>query len=198
MVSTATAKTPHDLDLVIDYVNTLDPDELTDAFASPEELGRWLVDRGLLSAPYLPLREADRREAVRLREALLALMLAHNGLPSDAQASQVLEEVARRGELGVRFRSDGSAPLAPKARGLAGALAQVVVPVAEAARDGSWQRVKACRADDCQWAFYDRSRNRSGVWCDMAVCGNRAKVRAHRRRASAGEASDRRGAPRRA
>ena len=58
----------------------------------------------------------------------------------------------------------------------------VVVPVAEAVRDRSWQRVKACRADDCRWAFYDRSRNRSGVWCDMAVCGNRAKVRAYRRR----------------
>jgi predicted RNA-binding Zn ribbon-like protein len=184
MVSASSATTSHGLELVIDYVNTLDPDEHTDAFASPEELGRWLVDRGLLGAADLPLGETDRRDAVRLREALLALMLAHNGIASDDEASHVLEDVARRGELGVHFRKDGSAPLAPSARGLAGALAAVVVPVAEAARDGSWQRVKACRADDCQWAFYDRSRNRSGVWCDMAVCGNRAKVRAYRGRAT--------------
>ena len=120
--------------------------------------------------------------------ALLALMLGHNGGGTDEDAARALDEVARRGELGVQFRSDGSAPLAPRAEGFAGALAEVVVPVAEAARDGSWQRVKACRAEDCEWAFYDRSRNRSGVWCDMAVCGNRAKVRAYRQRGAGSEA----------
>jgi len=50
--------------------------------------------------------------------------------------------------------------------------------------DGTWARVKACVADDCQWAFYDSSRNRSGRWCDMAVCGNREKVRTYRSRQS--------------
>lgn len=184
MVSSATAKIPHQLELVIDYVNTLDPDEHTDAFDSPEALGRWLVGRGLLNGEHPPLRESDRRAAVRLREALLAMMLSNNGVASDPHAPSVLEEVARKGDVGVQFKRDGSAPLTPKAAGLAGALASVVVPVAEATRDGTWQRVKACRAGDCQWAFYDRSRNRSGVWCEMAVCGNRAKVRAHRRRAA--------------
>jgi predicted RNA-binding Zn ribbon-like protein len=188
MVSDSQAKIPHSLDLVIDFVNTLDPDEPEDAFDTPDGVGDWLVARGLLGPRNLPLREVDRREAVRLREALLALMLAHNGIAAEAEAARELEAVARRGELGVQFRSDGSAPLAPREEGFAGALAQVLVPVAEAARDGSWQRVKACRADDCQWAFYDRSRNRSGVWCDMAVCGNRAKVRAYRRRGASGEA----------
>jgi predicted RNA-binding Zn ribbon-like protein len=182
MVSAPTTEIPHSLQLVIDFVNTLDPDEPVDVLATPEGLGSWLVDRGLLSAKDLPLRELDRRQAVRLREAVLALMLTHNGVATDEHAAQLLDEVARRGELGVQFRSDGSAPLAARVDGFAGALAEVVGPVAEATRDGSWQRVKACRADDCQWAFYDLSRNRSGVWCDMAVCGNRAKVRAYRRR----------------
>src|SRR5438270_11271065 len=182
MVSTSTTKVPHSLDLVIDFVNTLDPDEPDDAFATTGGLGRWLVDRGLLNAANLPLREVDRRHAIRLREALRALMLDHNGVAADEHAARELDDVARRGDLGVQFRDDGSASLAPRAEGFAGALAGVVVPVAEAARDGSWQRVKACRADDCQWAFFDRSRNRSGVWCDMAVCGNRAKVRAYRQR----------------
>jgi predicted RNA-binding Zn ribbon-like protein len=182
MVSASEAKIPHSLELVIDFVNTLDPDEPVDTFATPEGLGDWLVARGLLDAPNLPLREVDRREAIELREALLALMLAHNGIAADGDAARELDEVARRGQLGVQFRDDGSAQLAARGEGFKGALAGVVVPVAEAASDGSWERVKACRADDCQWAFYDRSRNRSGVWCDMAVCGNRAKVRAHRRR----------------
>jgi predicted RNA-binding Zn ribbon-like protein len=184
MVSASPAEVPHSLELVIDFVNTLDTDEGTDAFATREGLGSWLVNRGLLEVACLPLREADRREAIRLREALLTLMLAHNGVLAEGDAAGALEEVADRGKLGVQFKSDGWALLKPRATGFAGALAEIVVPVAEAARDGSWQRAKACRADDCQWAFYDRSRNRSGVWCDMAVCGNRAKVRTFRRRGS--------------
>jgi predicted RNA-binding Zn ribbon-like protein len=185
MVSARPGREPHSLELVIDFVNTLDPDEHTDALATPDGLGSWLVDRGLLKASALPLREADRRHAIRLREALRTQMLAHNGADPDASAARELDQVARRGELGVHFGGDDSATLMARASGFAGALASLVAPVAEAARDGSWQRVKACRADDCQWAFYDRSRNRSGVWCEMAVCGNRAKVRAHRQRAGA-------------
>jgi predicted RNA-binding Zn ribbon-like protein len=48
--------------------------------------------------------------------------------------------------------------------------------------DGTWVRLKACLDPDCGWAFYDRSRNRSGHWCEMAVCGSRHKVRAYRAR----------------
>jgi predicted RNA-binding Zn ribbon-like protein len=36
----------------------------------------------------------------------------------------------------------------------------------------------------CHWLFYDRSRNRSAVWCQMAVCGNRTKTKAYRARRS--------------
>ena len=43
-------------------------------------------------------------------------------------------------------------------------------------------RVKKCRAEDCNWLFVDSSRNRSRRWCDMADCGNRAKVRRYYRR----------------
>jgi predicted RNA-binding Zn ribbon-like protein len=86
----------------------------------------------------------------------------------------------------VRFDASGEAGLTPRARGFAGALAALLVPVASASADGTWARVKACRADDCQWAFYDRSRNRSGAWCEMSVCGNREKVRSYRSRAHRG------------
>ncbi len=54
--------------------------------------------------------------------------------------------------------------------------------IADAQAAGTWERLKSCPADDCRWAFYDRSRNRSAVWCNMAVCGNRAKVRSYRER----------------
>ena len=54
--------------------------------------------------------------------------------------------------------------------------------VAAAQAEGTWERLKSCPATDCRWAFYDKSRNRSAVWCNMAVCGNRAKVRSYRER----------------
>ncbi|WP_027685242.1 CGNR zinc finger domain-containing protein [Rhizobium leguminosarum] len=42
------------------------------------------------------------------------------------------------------------------------------------------QRMKIC--GNCGWLFIDRSKNRSRAWCDMAVCGNRAKAHRHYRR----------------
>ena len=56
--------------------------------------------------------------------------------------------------------------------------------VAAAQAEGTWERLKSCPASDCRWAFYDKSRNRSAVWCNMAVCGNRAKVRSYRERSA--------------
>jgi predicted RNA-binding Zn ribbon-like protein len=43
--------------------------------------------------------------------------------------------------------------------------------------------VSACPGAMCGWLFLDRRGRRR--WCDMAVCGNRAKVAAHARRARA-------------
>lgn len=42
------------------------------------------------------------------------------------------------------------------------------------------ERMKIC--GNCGWLFLDRSKNRSRTWCDMAVCGNRAKASRHYRR----------------
>ena len=69
--------------------------------------------------------------------------------------------------------------------GFQGALGRLLGVAYRSMAQGTWWRLKACPAEDCQWAFYDRSRNRSAVWCDMKVCGNRHKVRAFRERHSA-------------
>jgi predicted RNA-binding Zn ribbon-like protein len=36
-------------------------------------------------------------------------------------------------------------------------------------------RLKACPS--CRWLYLDNSKNQSRQWCDMKVCGNRAKAR---------------------
>ena len=182
MVAPTTAQPPpHDLDLVIDFVNTLDIERGSDELAEPRALGAWLRERKLLRRRAGP-DAGEHRQALELREALRTLMLAHNGDAGASRAGRTLERVAREGALGVHFGEDGALALAAADGGYGGALARLLVPVAHAIEDGSWERVKACRAPDCTWAFYDRSRNRSGVWCEMAVCGNRTKVRAYRDR----------------
>jgi predicted RNA-binding Zn ribbon-like protein len=172
---------PHGLDLVIEFVNTIDIDAGTDQLQDARAVTAWLKDHELLPSGHARLDEGEREQAIELREALRALMLANNGQTASGMGARELELAARRGELGVHFDAT-SARLAAGAGGAAGALASLLVPVALAMGDSSWARAKACRAEDCAWAFYDRSRNRSGVWCEMAVCGNRTKVRAYRRR----------------
>jgi predicted RNA-binding Zn ribbon-like protein len=109
-------------------------------------------------------------------------MLQNAGLEVGPDAPGVLDAAARRAKLGVRFGVDGAVRTEAEAGGVAGALGRLLAIVAAAQDDGTWTRLKACLADDCQWGFYDRSRNRSAVWCDMRVCGNRQKVRSYRER----------------
>jgi predicted RNA-binding Zn ribbon-like protein len=63
-----------------------------------------------------------------------------------------------------------------------GALAALLAIVHDAMVAGSWARLKACREHTCAWAFYDHSKNRSGAWCSMSVCGSRSKARTYRQR----------------
>jgi predicted RNA-binding Zn ribbon-like protein len=94
----------------------------------------------------------------------------------------VVDAAAARAQLAMGFDAHGHAVVQPRAGGVDGALGRLLVTIADAQRDGTWSRLKACPADDCQMAFYDRSRNHSAVWCDMKVCGNRHKVREFRAR----------------
>ena len=97
----------------------------------------------------------------------------------------MLDAAADRALLGLRFDPHGGVRLEPGAAGVTGALGRLVAIVAGAMADGTWTRLKACRAEDCRWAFYDHARNRSRQWCSMAVCGNRTKARSYRRRHAA-------------
>ncbi|MDQ1615237.1 MAG: zinc finger protein, partial [Actinomycetota bacterium] len=45
--------------------------------------------------------------------------------------------------------------------GVRGALSQLLVAANRATGDGTWARVKICAADDCAWAFFDATKNRS-------------------------------------
>jgi predicted RNA-binding Zn ribbon-like protein len=48
---------------------------------------------------------------------------------------------------------------------------------------GDRRRIKRCPAHDCQWLFYDSSKNLSRRWCAMDDCGTLEKVRRYRGKA---------------
>ena len=178
---TKAQEAPGELELVRSFVNTFDVESTVDDVATPAALGEWLSVRGFLGAGERVTR-AEHGRALAVREALRALLLANNGAEPDPGAAATLDEAARRARLRLRFLADGSARQEPGACGVDGALGRLLAIVAEAMSDGTWPRLKACRSDTCRWAFYDRARNHSRTWCAMAVCGNRTKARAYRRR----------------
>jgi predicted RNA-binding Zn ribbon-like protein len=173
---------PGRLDVIRRFVNTYDLEDHTDRVGTPDELRAWLAEEGFLRARE-PVTDADVRHAAEVRGAIRELLLTHIGRPLDPSAPRVLDAAARRAGLGVRFHADGGSAMEPEAPGVDGAVGEMLAIIAEAMADGTWDRLKACGADDCHWAFYDHTRNRSGVWCDMAVCGNRVKVERFRERA---------------
>jgi predicted RNA-binding Zn ribbon-like protein len=62
----------------------------------------------------------------------------------------------------------------------------LLLPIGEALAalvcDEDFTHVKACEGAACTLLFADHTRSRARRWCSMAVCGNRAKVAAHRQR----------------
>jgi len=172
---------PGGLGLVQAFLNSVDIEGQTDAFSDRKGLTRWLQEWGLLP-PEAAVSERDRRRTIAMREALRDVVEARDAGRDAFEAAARLERSSRRSPLVVRLSADGVPALHPKARGVDAAIARLLSEASLAAAEGTWLRLKICRNDVCRWAFFDASRNRSGAWCSMAVCGNRLKGRAFRSR----------------
>jgi predicted RNA-binding Zn ribbon-like protein len=137
-------------------------------------LRRWYAAHALP-----PAAPGTYDRAVGLREALRRLMLTNNGGTADpAAVARVNAEITACG-LRPQLAADASHLRWPAGDD---ALGVILAAVVAAMADGTWPRMKACAADDCRYAFYDHTRNRSGRWCDVSGCGANARMRAYRRR----------------
>jgi CGNR zinc finger/Putative stress-induced transcription regulator len=164
---------PGRLRLVQRFVNTVDYEHGREALHSPDQLRRLLIDLGLLDRG-ARVGGPELARAHALRKDLRALALANNGVETDVELETRLDV-----RVGTR-----AAALEPERHDVDGALAELVGIVYTSIADGTWPRLKACRRDVCGWLFFDRSRNTSARWCQMAVCGNRTKTRAYRARSA--------------
>lgn len=172
---------PGELRLVQAFVNTNDIEGGQDELATPAGLKAWLEQMGLAHAAH----EIDPRSharALAVREGLRQLALANNADEPDPRRVAAMNEALAELPVAPRLSPDGRWQLQPRGNGVSAFLARILSSTLAAMADGSWSRMKACQSDTCQWVFYDHSRNRSGHWCSMAVCGSRQKARSYRRR----------------
>ena len=173
---------PGAVGLMQDFLNTIDIESETDLVETPGALAEWLHGRGLLG-PGTRVSQGEHARVLALRERLRdALEAATHGV-SSYDAYLRLDEIAADVPLRVRFGA--ATRLEPARRRAAPAIGPILATVYDALGDEAVERLKVCRNEGCRWAFYDTSRNRSGVWCSMAICGNRQKGRVYRSRHAA-------------
>lgn len=171
---------PGELELVRAFLNSADLEEGSDELADAAALRAWLVSHGLL-APGCEVTEADRVRMVELREAIRALIVANSTGRLDASAAALLDRYGQAARLALAM-TPGGLDLRPADDGVEGACSRLLAIVFVAGVAGTLARLKACERHSCRWVFYDHSKNRSGRWCSMAVCGNRTKAARFRAR----------------
>jgi predicted RNA-binding Zn ribbon-like protein len=176
------APAPPGLAILQDFVNSHFAEEPQVRARPAEPIAAWFARAGLLPVKHR-LSPADREHALQFRSVVRQLLETNgSGGRPDAHAVAILNRLASASALRVEFSEDGRASLVPKSAGIVRALGELLAIIFAAMQDGTWERLKICDADDCRWAYYDRSKNASGTWCSMSDCGNRAKARAYRAR----------------
>jgi predicted RNA-binding Zn ribbon-like protein len=136
------------------------------------------------AATALPVPEvvldADGLQGLRaFRKDLREVMTrAHDAAPGTRSAAPVLHSAAAA----LQLAPDGSVRFQPQETGQQALVTLVLAALYEGQLAGTRMRLKTCRNPQCPLAFYDRSRNASGVWCSVRICGNAINLRAHRER----------------
>jgi predicted RNA-binding Zn ribbon-like protein len=150
--------------------------------------GSGLVDWLAQFAEEPTVDQADVVAGRELRSALLSLLRAHSGCMTDdtevAAAEAYLRRIAVRHPLVPQITAEGCA-LVPAQAGVLRAFGALLAAVTELAYQGGWPRVKVCKNVACHEAFFDKTRNSSGLYCS-AACSSQAAMRAYRSRQRAG------------
>jgi hypothetical protein len=133
----------------------------------------WSHETGVPQSPVL-LTEGDLDKLRGLRADLTGLLRSAD---QTHDATPLLSA-----SVSARIGPDGKALLEPRGDGSRRVSAIVLIETFTAQRLDTWRRLKICRNELCSVAFYDRSRNNSGVYHDSRVCGNAIYLRASRAR----------------
>jgi predicted RNA-binding Zn ribbon-like protein len=189
--------------LAIDFLNTVATPQgaLIEWLADGNDLVGWLQQAGAIDAAAAArMRGFGRaaldeiaRDAREFRHWLRGFVTARMGKPLRATAGAVapLNQLLARNHSFPQVQAAGGDAergrrlLLQRVHGWE-APAELLEPIATAAADlicnQDFRLIRACEGSACMLLFLDRTKSHARRWCSMAVCGNRAKVAAHRRR----------------
>ncbi len=168
---------PGDLELVRRFCNSFVRENGADRFATAEGFDRWLRSEG---RPATKPSVADLARIVAFREALHAITVANSHHESTIVGWAQLADPIADVTFSVRARRDGLDLVAKSRSATAAFLGELALICRRAQNDGTLRRLKSCV--NCEWTIYDSSKNQSGRWCSMNVCGGRHNARAYRQR----------------
>jgi predicted RNA-binding Zn ribbon-like protein len=189
-------------ELCLDFINTLDnrpiPERRKELLLTYQDLADWAVQAGALSplqrtsllrAAAIHPKGAEQalNKAIALRECLYRIIssvlpnrraasddiVAFNGYQGEAFSNLQLKPW-RRGGYRLGWKEDPSR--------LDSILWLIVRSASDLLTSPDLENVHECDMPSCRWIFVDRSKNHRRRWCDMKVCGNRAKARKFYRR----------------
>ena len=182
-----TPPAPGDLELVRAFLSLHDHEERNpDSLPPSHESLRWWLGSKALVEEGATIKDQDLAWALRVRDALTTKVEENMGEPRDESATAFLNRAAEETGLRVCFGCNDEKPIHVEATGVRGAIGLILGTAFLAELDGRWERFRICHDPGCSAVFFDRSKNKSGKWCSMSSCGNRAKVRAFRERQAAG------------
>ncbi|WP_118178659.1 CGNR zinc finger domain-containing protein [Paraburkholderia phosphatilytica] len=187
----------------LDFLNSIATpvDEEVDWISDGEGLLGWLEQAGLVPAAALAAMRAQSTaaqldavadQARGLREWFRGFVQKRKGRPLTAKdarelapLNQLLARDERFGEV-VAHVEEGAARFEFRENRRWTSAESLLMPIAEALAklvcDEDFTHVKACEGPRCTLLFADHTRGHARRWCSMAICGNRAKVAAHRAR----------------
>lgn len=184
--------------LCLDFVNTLDDrpsDQPKELLAEYADLARFAEDAEVLTpsqANHLAQQAAacpddaqqTLRSAIELREALYGIFWAVANrrkvpLPAVAALNKFVREAGRHS---ILVQADGHFVLqADDHANSEPPFDAILWPIVRSATDllvsDHLTFVRACSSKTCRWLFVDTSKSHRRRWCNMRLCGNRAKVR---------------------
>jgi predicted RNA-binding Zn ribbon-like protein len=184
-------------DLALDFANSESGRGFPtwqDHLQAPGHVADWLEHAGALDAaetaalrariaadPALGAALLNDARSLRGDIHALAAAIAHRLNPPPA----ALDDLTKR-----HARWMAAARLAPEAEGeqwgwrwrvaddpLAAALGPTALAAIALLTKREPARIKECGGVACGWLFYDASKNNTRRWCEMEICGNRAKQR---------------------
>ncbi|MFF2571043.1 CGNR zinc finger domain-containing protein [Streptomyces sp. NPDC058084] len=173
------------VETVLAFVNTrADGSGRRELFEDGRSFAAWLAERDEFDGDTVAT-DADAAVARELRDALVALLLAHSGDEQSLgepllHAERHLRRVGSLYPLATVVTA-GGAELASPQTGVPGVFGTVLAAVTTLAQSSDWGRIKACRNPPCHFGFFDRTRNGGGLYCSTG-CGSQVSMRKHRQR----------------